>query len=258
MLIENDLFLGKMDKVKIAIDRLKNFEPEEGYYLAFSGGKDSITIKKLAELSGVKFDSHYSVTTIDPPELIYFIRKYHKDVIWERPEKPFLKELETRGYPTRQGRWCCGDYKEKGGSGRKVITGIRKAESNKRAGRRMVESCYKDGTKTFLNIIIDWEDDDVWEFIHKYNLPYCSLYDIGWKRIGCLFCPMRSRYSRMREIKKYPRYTKTFIKSFCKLYKNRKDAGNTSVDYWKNGEEMFMHWISNCSKESPDQTIMFE
>lgn len=33
------------DKVQVAIDRLKAFEPPEGYYLAFSGGKDSVVIK---------------------------------------------------------------------------------------------------------------------------------------------------------------------------------------------------------------------
>lgn len=44
MLVENTLW-GKRDKVKIAIERLRQFEPEEGYYLAFSGGKDSIKDK---------------------------------------------------------------------------------------------------------------------------------------------------------------------------------------------------------------------
>ena len=39
-LLEETLF-GSHDKVAIAIQRLKTFEPPEGYYLAFSGGKDS-------------------------------------------------------------------------------------------------------------------------------------------------------------------------------------------------------------------------
>ena len=36
MLIENTL-LGDVDKVDIAIRRLKSFEPEDGYYVAFGG-----------------------------------------------------------------------------------------------------------------------------------------------------------------------------------------------------------------------------
>ncbi len=80
--------------VQKSIERLKFFEPvKEGYYLAFSGGKDSVVLKRLAEMAGVKFDAHYSVTTIDPPELTQFIRKYHPDVKWERYKTPFLVEM---------------------------------------------------------------------------------------------------------------------------------------------------------------------
>ena len=35
MLVEETLF-GRRDKVQVAIDRLRTFEPTEGYYLAFS------------------------------------------------------------------------------------------------------------------------------------------------------------------------------------------------------------------------------
>ena len=49
-LIEETLF-GTVDKVQIAIDRLKAFEPADGYWLAFSGGKDSVVIKRLAQMA---------------------------------------------------------------------------------------------------------------------------------------------------------------------------------------------------------------
>ena len=62
------------NKVEVAIQRIKTFEPEEGYYLAFSGGKDSIVCKELLTMAGVKFESYYNHTTVDPPELIYYIR----------------------------------------------------------------------------------------------------------------------------------------------------------------------------------------
>lgn len=41
-----------VDKVEIAIQRLKSFEPPEGYYLAFSGGKDSQCIYHLCKMGG--------------------------------------------------------------------------------------------------------------------------------------------------------------------------------------------------------------
>ena len=48
-----DLMGEAHDRVQTAIDRLRNFEPPEGYYIAFSGGKDSQCIYHLAKQAGV-------------------------------------------------------------------------------------------------------------------------------------------------------------------------------------------------------------
>lgn len=256
MLRETGLFETR-DKVAESITFLQDHEPPEGYYLAFSGGKDSIAIKELADMAGVKYDAHYNVTTIDPPELVRFIRKNHPDVAFDHPEKPFLRRLETKGFPMRQKRWCCAEYKERGGAGRRVVTGIRAAESAKRAGRRAVEVCYKDTSKTYFNPIINWSDDEVWEFIADRDMPYCELYDQGWHRIGCLFCPM-ARKMRMVEAERYPRHVKAFIRSFEALYQDRKAKGGT-VDRWRDGEDMFWWWMDSDQKaEAPDQSVLFE
>lgn len=45
--------------LEATIERIKAFEPPEGYFLAFSGGKDSVVIKALADMAGVKYDAHY-------------------------------------------------------------------------------------------------------------------------------------------------------------------------------------------------------
>ena len=258
MLIEYTLFGKKIDKVNIAIERLRQFEPTEGYFLAFSGGKDSVVIKALADMSGVKYDTHYNNTTIDPPELVKFIREYHKDVIFENPEEPFLRALISNGFPTRLARWCCRLYKENGGSGRLVVTGIRWEESLQRKNRNMVEVCYRDTTKKYLNIIIDWTTMEVWEFIHKYKLPYCCLYNEGWKRVGCLMCPYSSPKQRLYHTKRYPKYTRAFIKAFNKLYEDRKNKGSKAVDNWGSGEEMFWWWVSNSPTKKSNQRVMFE
>jgi len=248
-----------VDKTKTAIKRIQHFEPPEGYYLAFSGGKDSIVIKALADMSKVKYDAHYSNTTIDPPELISFIRKYNSDVIWDQPKEPFVILLARRGFPLRQHRWCCGVYKEQGGIGRFVITGIRWQESGSRKNRKMVEICYINKyQKKFLHPIIDWTESDVWNFIRTYNLNYCKLYDEGWKRIGCLMCPNASKKQRLLEAEKYPRYTKLFKKAFEKLYNNRKQRGMKSVDRWKSGKEMFDWWLGTPKPSKPKQKQLFK
>ena len=130
--------LGK--KVAKAIERYKMFEPEEGYYLAFSGGKDSIVIKALAEMAGVKYDAHYNLTSVDPPELVHFIKEKHADVAIDIPRYKDGKQMTMWNLipkklmpPTRIVRYCCAELKERGGEGRMTITGVRWAESSARA-----------------------------------------------------------------------------------------------------------------------------
>ena len=128
-----------LDKVEKAIKRLQLYEPLEGYYLCFSGGKDSCVIKALADMAGVKYDAHYSVASVDPPELVKFIKEYHPDVIFEiphdkegRPISMWTLIANNTMPPTRIVRYCCQHLKENGGKGRLKVTGVRWDESVRR------------------------------------------------------------------------------------------------------------------------------
>ena len=244
--------------VKIAIERIGTHADciNDPLYVADSFGKDSGAILELVKMSGVKFDAHHNLTTIDPPELIRFGKKNHQETIIERPEENFFELLVRRGFPIRQGRWCCEMLKERGGSGRMVTTGIRWAESPRRKSkRRMFEICQKDKTKKILNPIIDWSDADIWEFHKKYKIPHCELYDKGYKRLGCLGCPMS--YWAEEELEQYPKYKALFIKSFERLYKHKVAKGQTEpLKRWKNGTEMFYWWINKKRrKASPEEQM---
>lgn len=60
---------------KQAISRLKAFEPEsEPYYVCYSGGKDSDVIRILSELSGIKYELHHNLTSVDFPETVRYVR----------------------------------------------------------------------------------------------------------------------------------------------------------------------------------------
>lgn len=261
-------------KIQASIERLKAFEPADGYLLAFSGGKDSVVLKALADMAGVKYTAEYRVTGIDPPELVRFIKKYHPDVVWDIPRYPDDPKYPNPGGrvtmwnlirlkkipPTRLARYCCQWLKETSGEGKRVLTGVRWAESaaraknqgiatvpittakkapdglenNRRGGiilnndndeaRKMLETCYAK-QKMMVNPIIDWTDEDVWEFIHSRNIPYCELYDKGWKRLGCIGCPMASIKNREKELEAYPRYKKLWLKAFADLQAERIKCG---------------------------------
>lgn len=128
------------DNVEEAIDILRNFEPPEGYYLAFSGGKDSQCVYHLAKEAGVKFDAHYSVTTVDPPELVQFIKSHYPDVEIKIPRDADGKPVTMWNLipkklmpPTRIVRYCCQELKKSNGKYRVTLTGVRKAESVNRS-----------------------------------------------------------------------------------------------------------------------------
>ena len=283
----HQLDLYGRDKVDKAIMRLQTYEPKEGYYLCFSGGKDSCVIKALADMAGVKYDAHYSVSSVDPPELVRFIKDVHPDVIMEhaRDKDGNIVTMwnlipKKKMPPTRIVRYCCAYLKENGGKGRLKVTGVRWDESvrrkkshsevtfadkkakkviekelsdedfsqtpqggvalrlDNRENARIVEMCYKDHT-TLINPIIDWTTDEVWEFLKEYNIPYCSLYDEGFKRLGCIGCPMG--HHQEDEFKRWPKYRNLYLAAFDKMIARRIENGLDTV--WQTAEEVMDWWI---------------
>ena len=134
------------EDVQYSIDLLRRSERlalrmnPKGFWLAFSGGKDSQCVYHLAKMAGVKFEAHYSLTTLDPPELIRFIRDKYPDVVIERPNLTFLQLCKKKkALPTRIHRFCCAELKESASVGRVTLLGIRNSESTQRACRREME-----------------------------------------------------------------------------------------------------------------------
>lgn len=126
--------LQKAEKIAL------NYDAEQGYYLAFSGGKDSQALYHMTQLAGVRFQGHMNLTSVDPPEVIRFVKKNYPEVELIKPGKSiFQHAIEKQILPTMRVRWCCAEYKETAGAGKVTLIGIRKAESSRRAKRNEVE-----------------------------------------------------------------------------------------------------------------------
>ncbi len=233
-----------------AIARLRKHEPEDGYYLAFSGSKDSMVIYDLAVRAGVRFDAHFHQTTVDPPEVLQFIREHYPDVAWTKPKRSMFKMIVQHGTPpTRIIRYCCTELKELHGTGRTVVLGVRRAESVRRRDRPVFgESTRRAGT-FFCCPIVDWKTEDVWDYIRANSLPYCSLYDEGKDRIGCIMCPMQGEKGMQQDAERYPKFYKAYLKAFRRMLAARK----TPFPCGSTAEEVMHWWIHNAGYDT--QTV---
>ena len=111
-----------------------------GDYLAFSGGKDSQALFHIAQLAGVQFEGHMNLTSVDPPEVIRFVKREYPEVELIKPKDSIYHvALRKQLLPTKKVRWCCEEFKEKAGAGKVTLIGIRHQESRNRAKRNEVE-----------------------------------------------------------------------------------------------------------------------
>lgn len=278
-----DIMGDAHDRVQTAIDRLRNFEPPDGYYLAFSGGKDSQAIYHLAKQAGVKFDAHYAVTSVDPPELVRFIKRQYTDVHFYIPHdkngKPVTMWSLIASHtipPTRMVRYCCAQLKETAGHGRLVVTGVRWSESVRRKNerhlidsgkkegqytnydnedtRKMVEQCYLK-RRTTLNPIIDWDEEDVWEYLNDVvKVPHCELYDQGFTRLGCIGCPMQSPKAMLAEFERWPKYRENYLRAFVPMLENARQHGRG--EKWETADDVMRWWIRQENNVKFDENQM--
>jgi len=249
-------------KIKTAIDLIQHYEPmalelsEEGYYVAFSGGKDSIVMERLFKMAGVKYASWYNNVTIDPPELVQFIKRKYPEVRWNNPEMHLIHKMADKscGPPTRLARWCCEIYKEQGGKESFKGIGVRAEESHRRKGAWREVTIDRKSHRPILCPIIHWTDRDVWEFIKQQNMPYCSLYDEGFTRLGCVGCPMGGPKGQARDFARWPKYEKLWRRGFDAYWERwkgvpRKDGGDRWIEKMETVDDLWNWWVSGKAYE---------
>ena len=163
-------------------------------------------------------------------------------------------------------------YKERGGIGRTVITGIRWDESARRKNnramlelnayskkkiilnndneeaRRMFETCQLKG-KHILNPIIDWMTEDVWEYLNGNNIPHCCLYDEGFHRIGCIGCPMSGKKGMLRDFERWPKYYDAYLRAFERMLAERRES-KLDCSFWSDAQAVMNWWIYGKKDET--------
>lgn len=260
------------DKIKHSIELIRKGEKialsmnPDGYFVGFSGGKDSQVLLELVKMARVQYKAYYSVTTNDPPENVYFIRNNYPDVIFLHPKDNFFKLVEKKGLPTMMKRYCCDILKERAGIGNVCLVGVRREESAKRAKYKDIDvisrrkehqlrtkkitieeieehehKCIKGNDKLIIRPILEWTEKDIWQFINENNLPKNPCYN-EFGRVGCMFCPFSTKKQIDYYCNKHPGYKRNILKAmdiFMSRCKKEK--------YWDNSEEYFEWWKSKKS-----------
>ena len=240
-----------------AVELAMLYDPVDGFFLGFSGGKDSQALYHVAKMAGVPFKAHMSLTSVDPPAVIRFVKKNYPDVELIAPKESIYKvAIRKQILPTAFARWCCDVFKEHAGAGKVMLTGIRRQESVRRSKRneyeitrhkfsgtaedfaewqtdqRMKDDKYSLETESqirciggkdsiIINPIIHWQESDVWEFLNDVvKMPHCELYDKGYTRIGCIFCPMSNIKQFRRYEKEYPHQRRKWIETIKQIRRN--------------------------------------
>lgn len=246
------------DKLMYSINLLRkaeklalHYDPENGFYNTFSGGKDSQAMYHVMKLAGVKFRTHMSLTSIDPPEVIRFVKREYHDVELVKPHDSIFNIAVRKGLlPTMRMRWCCQEYKENRGAGKVTTIGIRRQESARRSHRREVEistrkfsgdletlseyrkslpakklemqnGCISGKESILVSPILYWTERDVWDFLDAVGARHCSLYDKGHTRIGCICCPMQNKKTKMRDLEEYPHVRRNWISAIKRIMQKR-------------------------------------
>ncbi len=74
-------------------------------------------------------------------------------------------------------------------TGRYPYVGTMASEGNQRTQTYFRYGCNAYGIKRPRSAPMSfWTEPDIWQYLREHGLPYSSIYDMGYKRTGCMFC----------------------------------------------------------------------
>lgn len=91
--------------------------------------------------------------------------------------------------------YCCevmkkGPFRKYGNAtGRKGMTGLMASDSGPRKVYHLKHGCNAFDLKKPLSMpLAIWKEQDVWEYLKEFDVPYSKIYDMGYTRTGCFAC----------------------------------------------------------------------
>lgn len=242
-------------KIERAIRFMQSLSKHHTWEIAYSGGKDSDVLLWLAKQANIPYNAVHKCTTIDPPGTLAHCIQNNVEII--RPKYSFLQLVEKKGLPTMFRRFCC-EYLKEYYHAPYVMTGVRTAESVKRAKRYVEPTSCRIWSKTkqaeIATPIATFTDQDIETIINAEQIQCHPLYyDADGhfhveRRLGCLGCPLQSDRGR-EDFKRYPILLKQVATRYLR-YVNTHPMNRDPYDYL-----MYQLFYSNHGEQRYMQTF---
>lgn len=134
------------------------------------------TLQLVGEIER-RYGRKVQLVTPDPAAVDEYVTRFGRDA--------FYAGVELR-------KRCCEIRKveplRRALAGRKAwVSGLRRGQSAARADVALKEFDLRHGIAKF-NPLAEWSEDDVWNYIRFFEVPYNALYDQGYRSIGCAPC----------------------------------------------------------------------
>lgn len=245
------------DTIKEAYNTYRKYKNKaDVFYVAFSGGKDSIVTLDIVQraLPHNAFKVLFGDTGMEFPDTYDVVKKVKEycaeqdiDFIQAKSEYDPEYTWSMFGPPATVTRWCCSVHKTapqvlalRNQTGKSDFTGmafigIRASESLARSEYDYISLGEKHKGQYSCNPILEWNSAELYLYIYSENLLLNEAYKKGHRRAGCLVCPRAAERNDFMSHAWYPEEFDKFIRIIEKMYQKGFTTDEALKKFVENG-----------------------